>query len=94
MSVLKHQGGGRVSEKHCSPFVGVYVGGLRVGVCEPTDLVMYSGVRLQVCDIQALHRVQVVLSPQSPLETPEDRESNFYVPLSSKNEKNWDIQYI
>ena len=31
-------------------------------------------VCLCLCDILALHLVQVVLSPQNPLETPEDRE--------------------
>lgn len=39
-----------------------------------------------MCDILALHLVQVVLSPQSPLETPEDRESSFYVLLRSNSD--------
>lgn len=35
------------------------------------------------CDVLALHLVQVVLSPQSPLETPGDGESSSYALLHS-----------
>lgn len=45
--------------------------------------VYMARVWIFVCDILALHLVQVVLSPQSPLETPEGRENSFNVPLRS-----------
>lgn len=73
----KTLGGARVSET-------TSCGCIREG-CVFVSVSMWLGYAL-VCDILALHLVQVVLSPQSPLETPEDRESNFYARLHS-NEK-------
>lgn len=55
---------------------GAYVCMWEGCVCECARMwfAMYLGVCQWLCDILALHLVQVVLSPQSPLETPEDRE--------------------
>lgn len=45
-------------------------------------MVVLWGVHVCVCcDVLALHLVQVVLSPQSPLETPGDGESSSYALL-------------
>lgn len=49
--------------------------------------VCVARVWIFVCDILALHLVQVVLSPQSPLETPEGRESSFNAPLRSADKR-------
>lgn len=91
-ATVKHQGSVCVREK---PLLSVYVC-VRMFVSEHVCvhacgwLCIYVGVGLCVgnreCDILALHLVQVVLSPQSPLETPEDRESSFYVRLHINND--------
>lgn len=46
------------------------------------------------CDVLALHLVQVVLSPQSPLETPGDGESSSYALLHTSEQPAHSIKLV
>lgn len=56
-----------------------------VFVCVHMCTAVYLGVGRWLWDILALHLAQVVLSPQSPLETPKDRERSIIVLLHRDN---------